>query len=310
MTDPAARPTPRLTLGPLLYHWPAAKRRAFYQAIADHGPYQEVVLGETVCSKREAPVAEAMAEAEVRLKAAGRAVVRPTIGLAVAEEEVAALEAVARTANAGALIEANDVGALALLSGQPHHIGPMVNVYNEGTLTALAERGATCVTLPWELPRDSVLALARRARDLGIDCGVTVFGRAPLAISARCYHARAHGLTKATCRLICDQDPEGLPVDTLDGDAFMVVNGLQTQADAVTLMVREIPEMVEAGVTALRVSPLDVDMVAVGQAYADLLAGRIDDLAAEDRLLDLLEDRPVANGFYHAAPGADWVAAE
>ncbi|KAA5606987.1 U32 family peptidase [Roseospira marina] len=301
----------RLALGPLLYHWSADRRRALYQAVAADGPYDTVVLGETVCAKRETPpVMEAMAEAEVALKAAGRAVIRPTIGLAVAEEEVTALETVARTANAGALVEANDVGALALLSGQPHQIGPMVNVYNEGTLTALAERGATCVTLPWELPMDNVVALAGTAKRLGIDCGVTVFGRAPLAISARCYHARANGLHKATCRLICEQDPEGLEVETLDGDPFMVVNGLQTQAFAVTLIVREIPKLIEAGVTVLRVSPLDMDMVAVGNAYADLLAGRASVEEAEDRLLDLLEDHEVANGFLHNAPGADWVAAE
>jgi collagenase-like PrtC family protease len=302
---------PRLELGPLLYHWSAERRRDFYTTIAADGPYDTVVLGETVCAKREtAPVMEAMGDAEVALKAAGRRVIRPTVGLAVTEPEVQALESVARTANAGALVEANDVGALALLSGQPHHIGPMVNVYNEGTLTALVERGATCVSLPWELPMDNVIALAGAARRLGIDCGVTVFGRAPLAISARCYHARANGLTKDTCRLICDQDPEGLEVETLDGDPFMVVNGLQTQAFAVTLIVREIPALIEAGVTVLRVSPMDLDMVAVGRVYADLLAGTVSADEAEDRLLDLLEDREVSNGFLHGAPGADWVAAE
>jgi len=295
----------------LLYHWPADRRASFYKTIADEGVYDTVVLGETVCSKRETPpVIEAMAGAEVALKAAGREVIRPTIGLAVAEDEVTALETVARTAKAGALVEANDVGALALLTGQPHHIGPMVNVYNEGTLSALVERGATCVTLPWELPMNNVVALAGAARRLGIDCGVTVFGRAPLAISARCYTARSHGLTKATCRLICEQDPEGLEVETLDNDPFMVINGLQTQASVVTLLVREIPALIEAGVTVLRISPLDMDMVAVGKVYADLLAGKVDAQTAEDQLLDLLEDREVANGFLHNAPGANWVAAE
>ncbi|MBB4264757.1 ubiquinone anaerobic biosynthesis protein UbiV [Roseospira visakhapatnamensis] len=300
----------KLVLGPLPYQWPAARRRDFYRAIAEQGPYDRVVLGETVCSKRETPVAEAMAEAEVALKAAGREVVRPTITLAVDEEDVRVLEAVSKTANAGALIEANDTGALALLSGKPHHIGPMVNVYNEGTLRALAGRGATAVTLPWELPRRSVEVLAAEAGRLGVECGLNVFGRAPLAISARCYHARAHGLTKATCRLICDQDPEGLEVDTLEGDEFLIVNGLQTQARTVTLLVREIPDLIKAGVTAIRLAPLDLDMVAAGQVYADLIAGACSVDAAEDRLLDLLEDRAVANGFLHAEPGANWVAAE
>jgi len=300
----------RLVLGPLPYHWPAERRRAFYQAIADDSPYDIVVLGETVCSKREPAVADAMAEAEAALVAAGKTVMRPTIGLAVEAEDVARLEEVARQGRSGHLIEANDAGALALLTGQPHHIGPMVNVYNEATLAVLAERGATGITLPWELPRDSILHLAAAARGRGLDCGVTVFGRVPLAISARCYHARANGLTRATCRLICERDPEGLEVQTLDGDDFMVVNGLQTQAHAVTLMVREIAELIDAGVNQIRISPMDLDMVAVGRVFDDLLNGRtgVDD--AEDALLDLLDDRPVANGFFHGAPGAQWVAAE
>jgi len=300
----------KLVLGPLPYHWSAERRRTFYKAIAEDSPYDRVILGETVCSKRDVPVAEAMAEAEVVLKAAGKEVVRPTITLAVDDEDVQVLEAVAKTANAGALIEANDTGALALLSGKPHHIGPMVNVYNEGTLRALVARGATAVALPWELPKRSVEVLAGEAKRLGIECGLNVFGRAPLAISARCYHARAHGLTRATCRTICSQDPEGLEVETLEGDPFLVVNGLQTQALTVTLLVHEIPALIEAGVAALRLAPLDLDMAAAGRVYADLLSGACSAGEAEDRLLDLLEDRAVANGFFHAAPGADWVAAE
>ncbi len=300
----------RLVLGPLLYHWPADRRRAFYQAIASDGPYEVVVLGETVCSKREPAVADAMAESEAALVAAGRSIMRPTIALAVEAEDIARLEDVASDGQSGHLIEANDAGALALLAGRPHHIGPMVNVYNEATLAVLADQGATGITLPWELPRDSILHLAGAARARGMDCGVTVFGRAPLAISARCYHARANGLTRATCRLICERDPEGLEVQTLDGDDFMVVNGLQTQAYAVTLLTREIPELIEAGVTQLRVSPLDMDMMAVGAVHADLLAGRLSVDQAENALLDLLDERPVTNGFYHGAPGANWVAAE
>lgn len=297
-----------LALGPLLYNWPSERRRTFYGAIAADSPFQTVVLGETVCSKREPLVADAMAEAALALTEAGRTVVHATLALAVTPDETAALEGVAQTAEDGALVEANDVGALALLTGRPHHIGPMVNVYNEGTLRVLAERGATCITLPWELPRASIAVLAAEARRLGMDCAVTVFGRAPLAISARCYHARAHGLSKDGCRYVCGEDPEGMAVETLDGDDFLTVNGTQTQAHAVTVLAREVPELIAAGVTVLRLSPLDMDMAAVGRVYRDLLDGRMDPVAAEDRLLEMLDGRPVANGFLHGGDGAAWVA--
>lgn len=300
---------PTLTLGPLLYNWSADRRRAFYGAIAADSPFDVVYLGETVCGKREPLVADAMAEAAEVLSTAGKTVVLSTLALAVTESEVDALRGVAASAGEGFRVEANDAGALALLAGRPHRVGPYVNVYNEGTLAVLAERGAESVCLPWELSADSIARLAEAAGRLGMATEVQVFGRAPLAISARCYHARAHGLSKDGCRYVCGQDPEGMPVDTLDGAAFLRVNGTQTQADALTLLVREVPDLVAAGVTGFRLSPHDLDMAAAGRVYADLLAGRLDPAAAEDALFDMLDGRAAANGFYHGQDGAAWIAA-
>lgn len=299
--------TTTLALGPLLYNWSAERRRAFYAGIADDSPFDVVYLGETVCAKREPLVADAMAEAAERLVAAGKTVVLSTLALAVTEGEVAALRGVAGAD--GFPVEANDAGALALLAGRPHRVGPYVNVYNEGTLRVLHGRGAVSVCLPWELKRETLTLLAAEARRLGMDAEVQVFGRAPLAISARCYHARAHGLSKDGCRYVCGQDPEGMAVDTLDGAEFLRVNGTQTQGEALTLLAREVADLTAAGVTALRLSPHDLDMAAAGRLYRDLLDGRTDAAAAEEALLALLDDRPAANGFYHGRDGAAWVAA-
>ena len=49
----SSRTPAHLTLGPLLFHWPAHKRRDFYLRIADEAPIDTVYLGEVVCSKRE-----------------------------------------------------------------------------------------------------------------------------------------------------------------------------------------------------------------------------------------------------------------
>mgnify|MGYP000529376250 CR=1 FL=1 len=46
------------------------------------------------------------------------------------------------------------------------------------------------------------------------------YGRLPLALSGRCYHARAQGLHKDSCQLVCDRDPDGLAVRTLEGQDF------------------------------------------------------------------------------------------
>ncbi|MDG2404096.1 MAG: U32 family peptidase, partial [Paracoccaceae bacterium] len=42
---------PKLTLGPIAYHWSAEARRDFYARIADEAPVDEVYLGEVICSK-------------------------------------------------------------------------------------------------------------------------------------------------------------------------------------------------------------------------------------------------------------------
>src|SRR5690606_35782502 len=93
------------------------------------------------------------------------------------------------------------------------------------------------------------------------------FGRLPLALSGRCYHARHHGLHKDSCRFVCDRDPDGMEVRTLDGDGFLAVNGIQTLSHAVQVCDAAPDELAAAGVKALRLSPHSCDMVAVACAF-------------------------------------------
>lgn len=295
-----------LALSPLTYNWTAQKRGAFYKTIAAEPAFDMVYMGETICAKRQAIVGEAMAESVAALEAAGRRVVHSTLSLAITPPERQAIADLAQDPDL--LVEGNDPGALRALAGRPHHVGPHVNVYNTGTLEVLAERGATAICLPWELERKSIEILAAKGRDLGLTVEVEVFGRAPLAISARCHHARAYGLTKDTCQYVCDKDVEGMAIDTLDGEQFLTLNGLQTQAHAVTLLVSEIPHLVSCGVGRLRLSPLDVDMPLVARTYRALLDGAMDAEQAEATLVDLLGDREPANGFYYGIEGATWAA--
>src|SRR5690606_18938147 len=118
------------------------------------------------------------------------------------------------------------------LQGRPHVIGPYINVYNETTLAYLAQRGASAICLPPELPLGSIGAIAAANDEIAVE--VFAWGRSPLAISARCYHARVHGLTKDGCQFVCGEDPDGLDVDTLDGQAFLSINGVQTLSRSYT----------------------------------------------------------------------------
>ena len=293
----------KLVLGPLLFNWPAERVSAFYAGIAAQAPVDTVHLGEVVCSKREPFLSEALAEAAETLTAAGIEVVWSTLGLiADARDAQATRELVDTTAG---LIEVNDVTALPMLAGRPHAVGPLVNVYNEGTLRWLAARGATRVCLPLELPHTAIAALAAEAGDVELE--IQVFGRMPLALSARCYHARAHGLHKDGCRYVCDQDPDGMPVRTLDRRDFLAVNGIQTLSHALLDLSAEAGELAAMGVRRFRLSPHRTDMVAIARAWRDLLDGRIDPAQIQTTLEDVADFAPRANGYYHGRAGADLV---
>lgn len=287
-----------LTLGPLLFNWPADRWRDFYARIADEAPVDRVCLGEVVCSKRLPFIVDEFAGTIERLRAGGKTVVLSSLALPTLKRERALIDDLLAVPEV--LIEANDVSVLGKLAGKPHLIGPFVNVYNEGTLGFLARTGAIQVCLPPELPLSSIRALSPHADGIALE--VWAFGRAPLAISARCYHARLHGLAKDSCQFVCGEDPDGLPADTIDGQRFLAVNGVQTLSDACINVIEDLPALIDAGVRALRLSPHGVDMVAVAHAFRDALDGRCAPAEAVRRISPIVPFT-VANGFLHGRPG-------
>lgn len=290
----------KLTLGPVLFNWPTPIWADFYARIAEEAPVERVVVGEVVCSKRSPFRTDALAGVVERLERGGKEVVLATLALPTLKREVAEIIDIAE--DGGRLIEVNDVTALAAVAGRPHVAGPLLNVYNEDTLHELAALGTASVCLPPELPLASIAAIARHRGVTDIE--VFAFGRAPLAVSARCYHARAHGLAKDACKYVCEQDLDGLLVETLDGTAFLAVNGIETLAAGVTVLGPEVADLERAGVGRLRLSPHTCDMVAVIAAYRDLLDGRIDGGRLVARLSALALPGAIVNGYAHGKAGA------
>ncbi len=294
----------KLTLGPVLYNWAPEEKRDFYFRIADEAAIEVVYLGEVVCAKRSPFFAPHLPEVVERLERAGKAVVHSTLALIMSEGEIEAVRELA--AAPGLVIEANDVSAVALLAGRGHVIGPFVNVYNEGTLGTLAARGATRVVLPCELPATSLAALAAAA---GPELEVQVFGRLPLALSARCYHARAHDLHKDGCQYVCGEDADGMELETLDHEPFLAINGTQTVSHTVCNLADALGELRRMGIACFRLWPQAVDMVAVAEVFRDVLDGREGGEAANARLADLVPFARFSNGFYHGETGAALLAA-
>jgi collagenase-like PrtC family protease len=132
---------------------------------------------------------------------------------------------------------------------------------------------------------------------------VFAFGRVPLAISARCYHARLHKLAKDNCRFVCEKDRDGLALKTLDQQDFLTINGVQTLSYACTNLLGDIGALKEGGVRSLRLSPQDCDMVAVTGVFRDVIDGREDADGGSQRLAQLYPDVPFSNGFLHGKPG-------
>lgn len=289
----------QITIGPVLFNWSNPEWADFYARIADEAPVDRVVLGEVICSKRTPFRSDVIGDVVERLERAGKDVVLATLALPTLKREIAEI---GETAGGNHMIEVNDIAAVYQLGGRAHVVGPFINVYNEHTLKVLEGLGARTVCLPPELPAQSIRAIA--ACRTTADIEVLAFGRAPLAVSARCYHARLHNLTKDSCRYVCDQDRDGLDVDTLDGQKFLAINGIATMASGVTVLGRELTTLADAGVSRIRLSPHTCDMVAVSAAYRDLCDDRID--AAE--LMAVIQQQPlpgaIVNGYVHGRAGS------
>lgn len=299
--------TPRLTLGPIPFHWSAEKKLDFYARIADEAPVDTVYLGEVICSKRAPFFDQHLDEVAEKFVEGGKKVVFSSLAEVMLKRERKAISEL--TAFEDFEIEINNASGLLDISGVPHRIGPFLNVYNEQTLRYFAKHGATHVCLPVELPATSAAILAEVAHELGVTVELQVFGRASLAVSARCYHARSHGRTKDNCQFVCEEDPDGMPLNTQDNEPFLRINGIQTLSHSYVNLINDIPAIAAMGITDLRLMPQDVDMVEVAKVFSETLLQEIDAETAQKRLNALDSDAPFSNGFWHGAAGYQSVEA-
>lgn len=288
-----------LTLGPLLFNWSPERWRDFYARVADEMPVERVFIGEVVCSKRLPFIEDLFAPAVERLTRAGKRVFMSSLALPTLKRERNQIESLLAVPDVG--IEINDLSVVPFLKGRPFAVSPLINVYNEGTVAYLKSLGATHVCLPPELPLDSIRALAPLVD--GVTLEVFGFGRVPLAISARCYHARIHDLSKDSCQFICGQDPDGLAVDTLDREHFLAVNGVQTMSFTHADLLGDIAALAAAGISSLRLSPHACDMVKVATIFRDAADGACEPADAQRRLAAEIPQAQFSNGFLHGKPG-------
>lgn len=291
-----------LSIGPLYFNWAPARITEFYDRLATETAVDRVYLGEVVCGKRAPLLTHALAEAAERLEREGKEVVWSSLALPATPRDRMAVRTLAAQADP---VEINDLSALLHRDAKsPFVAGPLLNVYNEDAARELAAHGCVRLCANVELSLAAVGAIG--AGCPGLELELFAFGRLPLAISGRCYHARAHGLHRDSCQFVCDRDPDGMDLRTLEGAPFLAVNGVQTLSHGVHLACPAPAELRHAGVTALRLSPHSLDMVGVANGFRRFLDGEIDAETLQTTVVAAGPPGPLVNGYVHGRAGLDW----
>jgi collagenase-like PrtC family protease len=292
-----------LTIGPVLYYWPRETLLHFYAEVAE-SPADTVVLGEVVCSRRhEMQLADWLSLAR-DLAGAGKEVVLATQALVESEADLRLLRRIAGQGDF--IVEAGDASALNLLSqaGAKYVLGPHINVYSRAALVEHAMAGAMRWVAPVELPLHGIGRMNAPRPVLPTE--VFGWGRLPLAFSARCFTARHHRLSKDQCGFRCRDDADGLLLSTTDEQAFLVINGIQTQSAALQCLVAEGDALRTAGVSRLRLSPSSARFAEVVQIFDRVMNHGASPDAALVALDAMSLPGGLSDGFARARPGLEW----
>ncbi len=288
----------KYALGPLLYFWSKENIESFYQK-AINSETDIIYLGESVCSKRREMKPKDWFSIAKDISESGKQVVLSTMALLEAPSEVSAMKKYID--NGDFIIEANDVSAIQLASESnvPFVVGPAVNCYNAQTLNLFLKQGMTRWCMPVELSREWLQNVLIQCDDLGIkgkfETEVFSYGYLPLAYSARCFTARAENKPKDECETCCIKYPNGITVNSQEGQEVFTLNGIQTQSGYCYNLINDLASMNEL-VDVVRLSPLSVE------TFSEVSKFKANETGTEKFAL---KDARQCNGYWHSIAGLD-----
>ena len=288
----------KLSLGPLLYYWPKQTTEDFYhQAVQSEADI--IYLGETVCSKRRELKARDWINLAKEINHQGKEIVLSSMALLEAPSEIKVLKQLCE--NGDLSVEANDIGAVQLLSEQkiPFVVGPAINCYNAHVLKLFVNQGMHRWVMPVELSRDWLQKALMDAERMGIrgqfEVEVLAHGHLPLAYSARCFTARSENKAKDDCELCCIKYPQGRATETQEGQQVFVLNGIQTLSGYCYNLINDVESM-RGLVDVARVSPNSLASLNTLDAFRNKLLG-----GQAQYKLDSLQ----CNGYWHKIAGLE-----
>ncbi len=298
----------KIAVGPLLFGWPEVKISEFYLRLAEQSEADIFYIGEVVCSKRSISGAQWRINLAKSLQQRGKEVVLSTLAMPTTEAELQSIRDLADAAReTGIAIEANDISAVAIARehGAKFVAGPHLNIYSNGAARHLRRQGAVRLALPLELPARDISSVIQ-----GNSAEVEYFahGHLPLTFSARCYAARAHGLSKQDCRHVCFMNPDGIEMTTLDAQEFATINGTQVMSHHPFTTLNHLPELAAYGVNVVRISPQAEGTGEVIRQFAAVAAGRATPANALQKLCGEQPTEEVfCNGYYYGEQGRLWI---
>ncbi|WP_096084362.1 U32 family peptidase [Agaribacterium haliotis] len=283
----------KMTLAPIPFFWPKDTVLAFYEEAA-LWPVERIVIGETICSKRREMRTEDWKDLALRLSKSGKDVALSSLALIESESEYNSIKSLALD---GVGLEANDLGAAEIFHQQQHlfSAGHFLNIYNIECLKLLHQDGLRRWTLPVELGKKELEQFSSAINEHKLDIQTELFahGYLPLALSARCFTARTLDKPKDRCEKICLDYPQGIAVDSQEGQRLFTVNGIQTLSGKLVDLVDKIAELKQLGLDSVRLSPSCFDMTDIIDSYQRAIDGEHVESVCDN----------YCNGYWHGREG-------